>query len=195
MKALIKATLLLFFLFPLVFAPSPAAAKNPFMSDDAPSQITLEPAPQPGWLTKIALVQQQIKQKLSSLIRQSRTEGQQEALLLAMLVAFGYGVVHAAGPGHGKIFTMSFMLSRNPSIPAGMLFGTLVALFHGASGVVCVIGLRYVLEQSISGTLDDVSQVTQIVSFGLIALLGLAILAKNAPNPLKPFSECCPAPR
>jgi len=171
--------LALLLLLPLAWAP-PTAAENPFLSGKAPKQVSPEPASQPTWLTKIALVQQQIKQKLSALIRRSRTEGQHQALLLAMLVAFGYGAVHAAGPGHGKVFAMSFMLSRNPSTASGLFFGTFVAFFHGMSGVLCVLGLRYVLQQSVSGNLADISQVTQIVSFSLIALIGLAILAKNA---------------
>jgi len=96
-----------------------------------------------------------------------------------MVLAFSYGAVHAAGPGHGKFVALSYVLSHKASITSGLLFGFFVAFLHGLSGAVGVLGLRYIIQRSVSQTLATVTTATQIISFGLIAILGLGILLKN----------------
>ena len=155
-------------------------AQSPFMSKKSSERVSETPAPQHSFLLKITLWQQQLKQKMVALIRQAHTEERIGPLIVVLLIAFGYGVLHAAGPGHGKAVAMSFILSRKASLSDGLLFGVLVALFHGFSGILCVLGLHYILQQSISGSLGTVSRITQMVSFSLIALLGLAIVFKNS---------------
>lgn len=156
-----------------------ANAQNPFLPNNTPDRVVPKPPPQNSFLTKIALYQQQFKQKMAAMIRQIKTSESIRPLFAVLMIAFGYGVLHAAGPGHGKAVAMFYILSRNSSIASGLLFGTLIAFFHGFSGAICVLGLHYVLQKSVSGTLGTVSHTTQIVSFGLIALLGIVILAKN----------------
>jgi ABC-type nickel/cobalt efflux system permease component RcnA len=67
---------------------------------------------------------------------------------------------------------MGYMLSQNASVGGGILFGISIALIHGFSGALCVLALHYILEQSVTGTLASVTRTTQLVSFGLITLLG-----------------------
>jgi len=60
-----------------------------------------------------------------------------------------------------------------------MLFGLCFALIHALSGAAGVLGLRYIIQRSVSETLASVTTITQIISFGLITLLGLGILLKH----------------
>jgi ABC-type nickel/cobalt efflux system permease component RcnA len=62
----------------------------------------------------------------------------------------------------------------------GITFAVCIALIHGFSGAVGVLGLRFFLQQGVNESLADTTQITQIVSFGLIFLLGLAISLKHA---------------
>lgn len=174
-----KTLILLQLVFFLACSSLPAADQNPFSSGNTSEHSISSPAPHMSFLTRIALVQQQLKQRMTGLIKEVKAGQSLQPLFVVLLIAFGYGLVHAAGPGHGKAVAMSFILSRNPSITTGLLFGTLVALFHGFSGAACVLALHFILQKSVSGTLASVSYVTQVVSFSLIALLGLGILIKN----------------
>ncbi|MBN1546190.1 MAG: hypothetical protein JW902_05980 [Syntrophaceae bacterium] len=177
---MIRPFLLLLLLFQLICpTASSADGGNPFHGATISEQTVQTSSSHKSLLTKIALYQQRLKQKMVSLIRQVNTAGNMYPLLAVVLIAFTYGAVHAAGPGHGKAVAMSYILSRNPSIVNGVLLGTLIAFFHGLSGALCVIGLRYVLNKSITGTLATVSQVTQVTSFALITILGIIILVKN----------------
>jgi nickel/cobalt transporter (NicO) family protein len=96
--------------------------------------------------------------------------------MLHMGLAYAYGAVHAAGPG--KAVATAYVLSHNVLILRGLLFGLFIAMIHGMSGVVGVVGLRYVIERSVSQTLADAITITQLVSFGLIAVLGLALVVQ-----------------
>jgi ABC-type nickel/cobalt efflux system permease component RcnA len=129
---------------------------------------------------KIILLQQQLREKMAQLIRGSQEDKSILPLIFLMGLAFAYGAIHAAGPGHGKVVAMSYVLSHRPSVAGGVFFGMAIALIHGFSGIVGVLGLRHLIQRSVGETLASVTAVTQIVSFGLIALLGLGIMLKHA---------------
>jgi ABC-type nickel/cobalt efflux system permease component RcnA len=100
-------------------------------------------------------------------------------LIVLLGIAFLYGVLHAAGPGHGKVVAMTYVLSNRATIFSGLLFGICFALLHASSGAVGVLGLRYIIQRSVSDTLTSATTITQIVSFSLIIILGLGILFKH----------------
>ena len=157
----------------------PVRAHNPFTSKPKTGQKVPQPVIKSPVFAQIIVWQHQLKRKMSTLIRQGENGGGTKPLVLLMGIAFLYGAIHAAGPGHGKVVAMSYMLSHRATIRGGMLFGTSFALIHAASGVVGVLGLRYIIRQSVSDTLVSVTSITQIISFGLITLLGLGILVRH----------------
>ncbi len=176
-----KACLILVLLLSVLFLSVPSAfSHNPFTA--APEDQHCAPAPpfKSKFFVKIMRWQHQLNQKISGLIRESRATGNYKPLLALLALAFTYGLIHAAGPGHGKFVASSYALSHNLSLASGLLFGGFFAFIHGLSGVVGVLGLSYLIKQTVSGTLDTVTTVTQVISFSLIVLLGLGILIKNS---------------
>ncbi len=155
-------------------------AQNPFLLQKSSQPVLQTSAPQSSFLTKITLWQLQLKEKMTVLVRRAKTIDSITSWLTILMIGFGYGVLHAAGPGHGKAVAISFISSRGASLGSGLLFGGLIAFCHGFSGMICVLGLYYFLKGGISGTLGTVSHITQIVSYSLIALLGFAIFVKNS---------------
>lgn len=157
----------------------PVGSQNPFTSKPETQHKAPEPLFKSRVFVKIILWQHQLKQKMSELIRVARSEGGVKPLMVLFGLAFSYGVIHAAGPGHGKVVAMSYVLSHRATILGGILFGFCFAFIHALSGAVGVLGLRYIIRRSVSETLASVTTTTQIVSFGLITLLGLGILLKH----------------
>jgi len=100
-------------------------------------------------------------------------------LLSLIAIAFIYGVLHAAGPGHGKAVAASYLLSRGRKLRNGILLGNSIAFFHGISGVILVLAVHFVLKTGVTGSLESVTRTTQLISYGLIALLGAVLLTKN----------------
>jgi len=163
----------------LLCAPA-GQAQNPFQSPGTQEPAVEPRVAPPSFLVRISIWQQQLKQRMAGLVGRTKTEGDLVPLLTLLGIAFGYGAIHAAGPGHGKAVAMTFMLSRKASVRSGLLFGSLIALVHGLSGMLCVLALHGILKIGVSGALGNVSRITQGVSFGLILTLGLGILISNA---------------
>lgn len=157
----------------------PALSHNPFTSRPETKHKAPEPLFKSEIFVKIILWQHQLKQEMSGLIRAAKDEGRPGPLFILFGIAFLYGLIHAAGPGHGKVVAMSYVLSHRASILSGILFGAGFAFIHAISGVVGVLGLRAIIHGSVSDTLASATNITQIVSFTLIALLGLGILVKH----------------
>jgi ABC-type nickel/cobalt efflux system permease component RcnA len=60
-------------------------------------------------------------------------------MLLALLVAFGFGALHALGPGHGKTLMAAYLVGAGGRIRQAVAVGGAVALMHTAS--VLALGL------------------------------------------------------
>lgn len=105
-------------------------------------------------------------------------DGQGSGPLLAGLVlAFLYGAVHAAGPGHGKLVVVGYFLSREARIARGLAMGAQIAVLHVISAVV-VVGLAdLLLRRSFGGAPAEIPAV-RIASYALIVAIGLAMLTR-----------------
>jgi len=165
--------------FSLLICVPPAAAQNPFTSKAQPPKASQQQAMPNHFLTKISFWQHQLNQKMAALTRQAKETESIKPFFFLFIIAFSYGILHAAGPGHGKAVAASYIISQKRKIVDSLLFGNMVALFHGFSGMFLVLIIYFVLNSRISGTLLDVSRITQIISYSLILLLGTVLLTKS----------------
>jgi ABC-type nickel/cobalt efflux system permease component RcnA len=153
--------------------------RNPFTgkNDAAPASPALFSAN--PVLSKIALWQFQLREQMAGLVARAKQERSLRPLALLILLAFAYGGLHAAGPGHGKAVAMSYIITRRPSYARGLLFGASIALIHGIAGIAFVLIVGVILKAGISSALGAVTRVTQIVSYALIVAIGLFIIGKS----------------
>jgi ABC-type nickel/cobalt efflux system permease component RcnA len=176
MNKIITGTLIIIFLSVCVL---PAAAQNPFTSKSQPPKASQKQAMPNHFLAKISFWQHQLNQKMAELVRQAKETESMKPFFFLFIIAFSYGVLHAAGPGHGKAVAASYIISQKGKVVDSLLFGNMIALFHGFSGILLVLIVYFVLNSSVSGTLLDVSRITQIISYSLILLLGAVLLTKS----------------
>lgn len=161
---------------------------NPLTGNPLEPQKTVAVTRQPSstffsdLVRTVTIWQMQLKQKMSHHVRLFKKEGKIRPLLPLFLLAFTYGSIHAAGPGHGKGIAMAYVLAQGRSYSTGILLGSLIALVHAGSAILLVIILRFALERALSSNLDAVSHITQIVSYGLITLIGFIIFLTSLPD-------------
>jgi len=176
----------LFFLFCIVVflttSISTVLAHNPFTSKPEKSHKVLTPPVKNKFFVKIVFWQHQLREKMSQLIREAKSEKRISPVFLLAAFAFLYGVIHSAGPGHGKVVALSYILSCKPSIKQSLAFGNLVAITHGFSGIFLVLTVKFILHASITQSLETMTYITQIISFSLIGLMGLMIFLKSMLN-------------
>jgi nickel/cobalt transporter (NicO) family protein len=95
------------------------------------------------------------------------------AAVLAVLLAVAVGVVHAAGPGHGKVLVGSYLAGTSGRRRDAVALGVLIASMH--TGSVLVLGTVYVLTRELPAG-GRISQVLEllvalaVVAVGVVAL-------------------------
>lgn len=180
--------------------PNPAPQHQADSLQPAP-EISKSPAPGSGIpgtgiMQRIIFFQMKIKEKMTTLIRQAKNTGTVSPLLWVLAAAFVYGMVHSAGPGHGKALALSYIVSTKPTLPKALAFGNILAISHGMSGAALVFCAKFILQTSISGSLALVTRTTQIASYSLIIILGLFLFLRKLPvwkkirwGKIKPVSD------
>ncbi|MCG8471463.1 MAG: hypothetical protein MI742_06355 [Desulfobacterales bacterium] len=159
--------------------------------------LAAQPSEAHGFLSgvtrKLLLLQFELRQQMTEAVRLFGQEGGVSAFLSMGVMAFVYGVVHAAGPGHGKAVASAFMLHGDRRLKEGLLFGNLVAFAHGLSGIVTVFFLKWVLDLRFSKGLKAATQMTSQVSFFLIIVLGGFLMITGIKGLLKPSEKRNPS--
>jgi nickel/cobalt exporter len=166
---------------------STAWAQNPFAPPPPGGGTAARPAAPgsaveggsvPGFLRpvtdRIAGMQRELNRTMSRELRAVRDSGSPRALLVVAGIAFLYGVLHAAGPGHGKLVVSSFFLAREARIVGGILAGTAISFLQAFTSIV-LVGLLAVI---LGGPGLDVlgrSVWVEAFSYGLIVVIGVAI--------------------
>jgi nickel/cobalt transporter (NicO) family protein len=101
-------------------------------------------------------------------------------VLIIGAVAFLYGLVHAALPGHRKVLLVSYFVATNAPVSHAVLAGVSVAALHSGAAALVVLGAYYVLQTSLSVALDNATLYLQIftalgvLTVGVVVVLGKA---------------------
>src|SRR5436305_1997100 len=123
-----------------------------------------------GWLLA---TQAEFYRMLSGTIRAAKTDG--SAVWLLMGISFGYGIFHAAGPGHGKAVISSYLVANEETWKRGVALSFASALLQ-ALVAVAVVGIAAALLGATAGTMNRAVWWIEIVSYGLIAAMGARLL-------------------
>ena len=103
-------------------------------------------------------------------------DGNVAPMLLIFLFSFGYGVVHAIGPGHGKALVAGYLLA-NPSKRAHVFqIGFLIAIVHALSALVVTLVATYLIQISAMKFFRQVNPPLFQISGALIVLMGCWLL-------------------
>lgn len=93
-------------------------------------------------------------------------------------LSFLYGVFHAAGPGHGKVVIGSYMLANERQVRRGIGLSFAAAMMQSLVAVVFVGVAAAILGLS-SVAMNDAVGWIEKASYGLVALLGLWLIARK----------------
>jgi nickel/cobalt transporter (NicO) family protein len=126
-------------------------------------------------LGRVNAAQRQLNQALSRELRRLRQGEILGPALGVAWIAFLYGVLHAIGPGHGKLVISSLFLAREARLGTAVAVSAAVSLLQTVSAVVIVSVVTLALGRSGFDVLRD-SRHIELVSYGLIAAIGLIML-------------------
>jgi ABC-type nickel/cobalt efflux system permease component RcnA len=139
--------------------------------------------------------QQAFYGKLSATLRQMKGNSPLAATWTLMLLSFGYGVFHAAGPGHGKAVISAWLLATENELRRGVLISFMSAIIQALTAIL-LVSILFLVVASVGSTARNVAGVLESASYAMIALLGawLVWTALRLLKPVKPIVVSAPAP-
>ena len=100
------------------------------------------------------------------------------AALVVLAISFIYGLVHAAGPGHGKALVSFYFLSRGGSYKEAIKLGYLISFVHALSALSVTFIIYFILQGFFSKTFKELSNISMIISAVMIIVVGIYLFVK-----------------
>ncbi len=127
----------------------------------------------PGLFHWINTQQREFYRAMTGALKAMRDDGSKAWLLIGL--SFAYGVLHAAGPGHGKAVISSYMLANEVTLRRGIILSFISAFLQALSALV-IIGLAFLVLRGTSYKMSDATRVFEITSFAMITAFGAWLL-------------------
>lgn len=99
----------------------------------------------PQVMLKSALWQRDVNQQLSALLNAVATHPERAGGSL-LLLSFMYGVLHALGPGHGKVVIATWLATHPSKLKSSIVLTLAAALLQGLVAIGLVVGVLTVLQ-------------------------------------------------
>ncbi len=161
--------------------PSPFAVQGGPGSTIA-KQNTTGVAATPGMLDRawnwILTQQSAANRQMAAAVKDMKSGNTAHATLVLVMISFLYGVLHAAGPGHGKAVISSYVLANEETVRRGIALSFLAALFQALSAIIFVGILAIVLNQT-SMQMRKTEALVETLSWGLVASVGAWLLYRQ----------------
>jgi nickel/cobalt transporter (NicO) family protein len=120
--------------------------------------------------------QREFSGAMSGAMRNIKTGAPLAAATTLILLSFGYGIFHAAGPGHGKAVISAWLLATENELRRGILVAFMSAAVQALTAIVIVTALLMVVS-AVGSTARNVANFMQSASFALIAAMGIWLMA------------------
>ncbi len=130
----------------------------------------------PQILLQSVIWQKGLHQQMTQLLQQVKTDPRQAGAML-MLFSLAYGVLHALGPGHGKVVITTFLATHPARLTTTLRLTLLASLLQGAVAI-GLVTLMLVILQTSSRQLHLSSYWLEKGSYLLVIGLGLWIGAR-----------------
>jgi ABC-type nickel/cobalt efflux system permease component RcnA len=119
--------------------------------------------------------QQSFYRSIAGAIRGIKTGAWQTAAWTLMTLSFGYGVFHAAGPGHGKAVISSWLLATESELKRGILISFLSAIIQALSAIL-IVSILTLFVSRVASSARDVAGFLESGSYAMICGLGLYLI-------------------
>ncbi len=137
------------------------------------------PAAEPGIFSGVynwLLTQQQrLNRELANAVKELKQAGSFTAALVLGFVGFSYGVLHAAGPGHGKAIISSYVLANRETVRRGIMLSFLSAFIQALSAIV-LVGLLFIILNKTSMEMTTAERWIETVSWAFVTAVGAWLL-------------------
>jgi nickel/cobalt transporter (NicO) family protein len=153
-------------------------------SSGAPGAVQA-PAPQNGAEPRVAMLEPvrraiaagvNLQGRLNAQLQDQLAEQRNGASMLAawtlMLLSFGYGVLHALGPGHGKMVVSTYLMSHRARVGHAIALSVWSACVQAISAICLVGSAAWLAHEGLGGVLTQAATL-DLVSYVSLLCVGL----------------------
>ena len=155
--------------------PLAAEGAAPPSAFAAPSATQQSPGTFGGIFGWVLRTQQSLQHDLATGVKNLKGEHVMAAAGMLVLASFIYGVVHAVGPGHGKMVISSYVVANEQTVRRGVVISFIAAALQALTAIALVGILAFALNAS-GLQINAWSNQLEIMSYALIALVGAWLL-------------------
>lgn len=167
----------------LGLAASATVLANPLVGgraavpDETALSIGALPEPLRGALHSLNAVQADLNRRMTGQLKDIRDQGSVVAGAWLCLIAFAYGVLHAVGPGHGKLAVASYFLTRRARLTRGVLLASAAALTQALAAIL-LVGVPVLLLGMTRASAMAGVRYLELGSYALMTGIGLLLLVR-----------------
>lgn len=129
-----------------------------------------------GFFAWIAVQQSEFYDAMRAALTDMRDGG--SAVWLLVGLSFLYGILHAAGPGHGKVVISSYMVANETALRRGIVLSFGAAMMQALSAI-AIVGLGFVILRQLSVSQTDTTRFFELSSYALVIALGVWLLMRK----------------
>jgi ABC-type nickel/cobalt efflux system permease component RcnA len=138
-----------------------------------------EVAAPPGFLAEISnwilSQQQRLNRELANAVKELKAAGSLTAALVLGFIGFSYGVLHAAGPGHGKAIISSYVLANEETVRRGIMLSFLSAFIQALSAIL-LVGILAIALNATSLEMRSAEAWIETISWAFVTAVGAWLL-------------------
>lgn len=127
-------------------------------------------------LKQLVSWQYSLNSYISTTIRSISDENSLSVSLLIISIAFLYGLVHAAGPGHGKALVTFYFTSNRSDYKKAFKMGYMISIIHAISALLFTFGIFFILKTMFRKNFDEFSQMAMQISALMIILVAIYLI-------------------
>ena len=161
---------------PSAFGTPSSAQQQPPSAFAAPSAAQQSAGAFGGIFGWVLRTQQSMQRELATGVKNLKGDNAFAGAVMLAALSFLYGVVHAIGPGHGKMVISSYVVANEETVRRGVIISFIAAGLQALTAVALVGILAFALNAS-GLQINAWSNQLEMVSYALIAIVGAWLLA------------------
>jgi len=133
-------------------------------------------------LKQLVTLQYQLNSYISTTIRSLNDDNLYETSFLILGIAFLYGLIHAAGPGHGKALVALYFTSNKSNYKKAFKMGYMISVTHAISALIVTFGIFYILKTMFRKNFNELSVISMQISAFMIICIGIYLIYEAYKN-------------
>ena len=139
-----------------------------------------------SFVKQITLWQYELNRTIATNIRDINDENYLVIYAVVIGIAFLYGLIHAAGPGHGKALIALYFSKGKGDYKEAFKLGYLISIIHAISAILITFTLFFILKTMFRQNFNEFSNTAMMVSSIMIILVGIYLIYNAIREKYKP---------